>query len=448
MPSTYVNNLKIEEIATGEQSGVWGQTTNKNLGTLLVQAIAGYEDVTIADNNVTPTTLNIPDGYVAGQGVARNMYLRLVGTTTALRYLILPTNAGQAKKLYFVSNATTGGFSVTVKTASGAGITVPNGSKMILVCDGTDILDAVTSVYGSSGTANYVAKFSAYNQIVNTVMYDNGTNVGIGTASPSYKLSINDSGTGIGFTNAASGNFNLGLLGGVGSKDAYIYNRANAPLSFGTNNITRMYIDSTGLIGIGTNNPVANLDVYDATSSTISITNPSSTGVLTSGSSIIYMGSYNSVPLALITNNTEQLRVTAAGNVGIGTNSPTQKLDVAGKINTTNGILPRIYSATTQASPWAWNSNTYDQLCLTALSNSLTISADAGSPTNGQKVVFRIKDNGTAQTLSFTQAGSKSFRAVGFTLPSTTVAGKVMYIGCIYNAADSYWDVIAISLQA
>jgi len=76
-------------------------------------------------------------------------------------------------------------------------------------------------------------------------------NVGIGTSSPSARITIGDNGTGQNFTNAASGNFNLGLLAGVGSADAYVYQRANAPLIIGTNNTERMRIDSSGNVMVG-----------------------------------------------------------------------------------------------------------------------------------------------------------------------------------------------------
>ena len=85
--------------------------------------------------------------------------------------------------------------------------------------------------------------------------------VGIGTASPGTVLAINDPGTGLGFTNAASGNFNLGLLGGTGSNEAYVYQRANGPLLFGTNNTERVRIDSSGRVGIGTSSPTTLLDI-------------------------------------------------------------------------------------------------------------------------------------------------------------------------------------------
>lgn len=109
--------------------------------------------------------------------------------------------------------------------------------------------------------------------------------------------------------------------------------------------------------------------------------------------------------------------------------------------------LPVVTSVASVTSPWAWNSNLCDQQCITGLANSLTINADAGTPTNGQKTIFRIKDNGTARALTWTTGSAKSFRAIGITLPTTTFAGKTLYLGAIYNATDSRWDVLGISQE-
>jgi hypothetical protein len=78
------------------------------------------------------------------------------------------------------------------------------------------------------------------------------TGLGIGTTSPGSILAISDPGTGLIFTNVASGSFNLGLLAGTGSADAYVLQRANAPLLFGTNNAERLRIDSSGRLLVGT----------------------------------------------------------------------------------------------------------------------------------------------------------------------------------------------------
>ena len=111
------------------------------------------------------------------------------------------------------------------------------------------------------------------------------------------------------------------------------------------------------------------------------------------------------------------------------------------------GTLPRVSSATTIASPLAWNSDNFDVYEATAQAGSLTISADAGTPTNGQKILFRIKDSGVARVLTWTTGASKSFREVGVLLPLTTTASKVVYVGAIYNSTDARWDVIAVGQE-
>jgi hypothetical protein len=61
--------------------------------------------------------------------------------------------------------------------------------------------------------------------------------------------------------------------------------------------------------------------------------------------------------------------------------------------------------------------------------------------------MLRFKDNGTARGITWTTS-STGFRALGITLPTTTVAGKVTYVGCVYNTTDSFWDAVASTTQA
>jgi hypothetical protein len=91
--------------------------------------------------------------------------------------------------------------------------------------------------------------------------------------------------------------------------------------------------------------------------------------------------------------------------------------------------------------------DTADQYEVTALAAGATIAAPSGTPTDGQKLVLRIKDNGTARALTWTTT-SGAYRAVGVTLPTTTVISKVLYVGCVYNAQDSFWDVLAVAQLA
>jgi hypothetical protein len=132
--------------------------------------------------------------------------------------------------------------------------------------------------------------------------------------------------------------------------------------------------------------------------------------------------------------------VTAPSGTIVGT-SDTQTL-------TNKTLTPRVNSQTTTASPWAWDSTSYDVQAFTALANALTINADAGTPVDGQRTILRFKDSGSGRALTWTTGSSKAFRAVGITLPTTTTANKTTYVGCIYNAADSRWDAVATVTEA
>ena len=136
MASTYSANLKIELIATGEQSGDWGVTTNENFTNVFEEAIVGRGNPEFAsDADLTLTYTN-----TVGVQTARNLYLNVTSSLslTATRVLIVPT----VNKNYVVENNTTGGQSITVKTVAGTGITIPNGRKAALYVDNTNVVVA------------------------------------------------------------------------------------------------------------------------------------------------------------------------------------------------------------------------------------------------------------------------------------------------------------------
>jgi hypothetical protein len=138
MPSTFSPNLALELLAYQEDSETWGDKTN-NTFSMLEQAISGYTTQAITDG--ADTVITIPNGIT---GVARNIFLELTGALTADRNLIVPAN----KKLYFVYNNTSGGHSVTVKVSGQIGVIVLNLDKMLLVSNGTDIVNAITYFTG------------------------------------------------------------------------------------------------------------------------------------------------------------------------------------------------------------------------------------------------------------------------------------------------------------
>ena len=145
MPSTYSPNLRIELIATGEQSGTWGTTTNTNLGTLIEDAIAGYVSVSITSAD---QALTANDGS-ADQ--SRNMVVNLTTTTTANFNVYIPP----ADKYYVIRNASA--YIATIycstvlgnTTAAGTGVAVAAGTTTIIFADGTNVRTAIDATAGN-----------------------------------------------------------------------------------------------------------------------------------------------------------------------------------------------------------------------------------------------------------------------------------------------------------
>jgi len=132
MASTY-SSLKIQLMATGENSGTWGNVTNVNLGTAIEEAIVGSADVTFSSADVT---LTLTDSN--STQAARNLRLNLTGTVAAAQNLIVPA----IEKVYIINNSLT--FAITVKNASGTGIAVPAGKTMWVYNTGSNVVDVAT----------------------------------------------------------------------------------------------------------------------------------------------------------------------------------------------------------------------------------------------------------------------------------------------------------------
>jgi hypothetical protein len=105
-------------------------------------------------------------------------------------------------------------------------------------------------------------------------------------------------------------------------------------------------------------------------------------------------------------------------------------------------ITKRVVTAASSATPTP-NADTTDHFQLTALAVTAEFGAPTGTPTNGQTMTIRIKDNGTARALTW----NAIYRAIGVTLPSTTAISKTLYVGMIYNSADTKWDIVAVQQE-
>ena len=140
MASTY-SALKVQLMATGENSGTWGNVTNDNLGIALEEAIVGSADVTFssADVNLTLTDTNATQ-------IGRNLRLNLVGSVSTIQVLYFSTDLN-IEKVYIINNGLTQDITVRNKiagTPSGSSVVVPAGKTMWVYNTGTNVVDAVT----------------------------------------------------------------------------------------------------------------------------------------------------------------------------------------------------------------------------------------------------------------------------------------------------------------
>lgn len=130
MPSTFTDALALEKQATGENDNTWGINLNTLIDALddaisarLAKSVAGAADITLT------------------AAEALHAFHEYTGAITADINVIVPAT----DKIYLVKNNTSGSFTLTVKTSAGTGITVPQGTTMILYCDSTNVIDAVAT---------------------------------------------------------------------------------------------------------------------------------------------------------------------------------------------------------------------------------------------------------------------------------------------------------------
>jgi hypothetical protein len=328
-------------MTTGENNTTWGTVTNTNLGTAIEEAITGSADVAFSNADITLTLTNTNTTQTA-----RNLRLNLFGTATAGYNLIVPA----VEKAYIVANLTDG--TITVKNATGTGIAVPTGKTMWVFNTGSDVVNVVTYLSsltlgtalspasGGTGanslTSGYLVKGNGTSAVSASLVYDSGTNVGIGTSSPVYKLDVSGgsfrvqaAGSGAASTIEAGSSSTSGYfasynpagtrVGYTGYFDGTVFQAASTdattPIIFATNSTERFRIGSLGQWGLsganyGTSGQVltsqgtsgapiwASTGAVTSVSGTGSVSGLTLTGTVTTSGSLTLGGSITSVASA------------------------------------------------------------------------------------------------------------------------------------------------------
>jgi hypothetical protein len=145
MASTYGNDLRLEEIGDGEQSGTWGATTNTNLE-LIAEALSfGTEAIT---TNADTHTTTIADGAT---DPGRSLYLKYTGTLDSTCTITIAPNS--ISKTWYIENGTSGSQSIIISQGSGANVTIPTGQTKVVYSDGAGSGAAMAEI-GTLGVTN------------------------------------------------------------------------------------------------------------------------------------------------------------------------------------------------------------------------------------------------------------------------------------------------------
>jgi hypothetical protein len=146
MPSIYTNDLRLEEIANGEQAGTWGSTTNRNLE-LIAEAFSFGTQAEFASDADSSTV--VADGST---DQARSIYYKVTSTATLSATRALTFSPNSISRVMFIENATTGSQSITIKQGGGSGttVTIPNGATKLIYMDGSganaNVVDALAKL--------------------------------------------------------------------------------------------------------------------------------------------------------------------------------------------------------------------------------------------------------------------------------------------------------------
>ena len=230
MASTYSSDLKLELITTGEKSGTWGTITNTNLQQL-EQAVSGYIAIDVASADVA---LALSNGAISN---GKNFYFKLTGTLTANRTVTMPDSA---ERVFIVEDATDRSaslFTLTVKTVSGTGVTLPVGSTNLVYSDGTNIHLGIRK-------KGYITPGATYTTVNGDQVLVDTSGSGIGApvtinlpASPSVGDEVHfiDSGNNLASNNLTIGRNGSNILGVA----------ANLIISVNTAAFTLVYVNAT-----------------------------------------------------------------------------------------------------------------------------------------------------------------------------------------------------------
>ena len=384
---------------------------------------------------------------------ASSTYLTTAGASSIYYPLSNPSSYITASELsLYLSTTSADSIYLSTSTAASTYLSIIGASSTYL-----SIANASSTYYPISNPSSYITT-SALGGYLSTSTAAS-TYLTISDASSTYYKSNNPNGylslSGLSAANPITYSSTTGAIGWTNSNNYITLNSLSAsdPITYST---------STGAIGwTNSNNYISSIAGQDlslannstssfitasALSAYLSTTSAASTYLtLSASTSLSYISLSASTSLAYVKTESDPLFEAASTSLPyIPSASSTLFLTTTSTSTLTNKtITPRVNTITSSATP-AINTDTTDMFTITALATPITSMSSGllGNPVNGQKLIVRILDAGVAETINW----GTSFGSIS-PIPTTTVAGKYLYVGLIYNGADSLWECVASSQQ-
>jgi hypothetical protein len=397
--ATYVNDLRLKEIATGDESGTWGTSTNTNLE-LIAEAFS-YGTEVITTNADTHTT-TIADGAT---DPGRSLYLKYTGTLDSACTITIGPNT--VSKVWIIENGTSGSQDIILSQGSGANITIPAGDTKVVYSDGVgagaaffdafaslsvvdlkvqddltvtgdidvdgttnlDVVDIdgavdmastalVTGVLTANGGAVFNeagadVDFRVESDTVDHALFVQGSDgsVGIGASSPNTKLEVTGDISGtwtpeatrfVGSQYLTGSDYQLGMKTTMDTRETQIFAKAAdtggyVTIATGTTPSERLRVDGSGNVGIGISVPTAQLHLSKAGGTLIKLGTSQNTSEIEARE----VDSGNSLVFSS-NNSTDHLVIDGSGKLLVGStaNLGTALLNVAGGIDVADSDYP------------------------------------------------------------------------------------------------------------